>query len=250
MTRFRGWRRRILRPTWVVSAIAIAAAPAFSQQVDSSATQQYDAKAVYVDGQVSRVEGTDLPWALSEGERVRIRQAITTGPNSFARFEVQGGSSFEIFANSRVLFRENASSVGDLIYIEDGRAKVMMVFSADYRLVQRVITPVAVISARANAVITVNQVDDRSTRVDVLEGQVSVQHALLPRGETAIVKAGDAIIVNRDEPISRRVDRGSIYRYALHSVIEAMKVGLIRHIPDKDFQFMRWFTWREEYRTT
>ena len=233
-----------------MSALAIAAVPGYSQQVDSSATQQYDAKAVYVDGQVSRVEGTELPWALSAGERVPVKQAITTGPNSFARFEVQGGSSFEIFSNSKVLFRENASSVGDLIYVEDGRAKVIMVFSADNRLLQRVITPVAVISARANAVVTVSEEDDRSTRVDVLEGQVTVQHALLPRGETAIVKAGDAIIVRRDEPISRRIDRGSIYRYALHSVIEAMKVGLIRHIPDKDFQWMRWLAWREDYPTT
>lgn len=208
--------------------------PAFGQVVDSSANQRYEARAVYVEGRVSRVEGSDLPWALSEGERVPVQQAIVTGPDSFARFEVQGGSSFEIFANSRVLFRRNASVAGDLIYVQDGRAKVIMIFTADNPAVQRVNTPVAVISARANAVVTVTEEDAESTRVDVLEGQVSVQHALLPRGDTAIVKAGDSIIVRRGEPISRKVDRGSLYRYAMRSVVDAVR--LATRIPDKNFQ--------------
>jgi hypothetical protein len=221
----------------VLVSLLLAVIPAFAQLVDSQAAQQYEARATYVEGQVSRVAGKDLPWALSEGETVPVQQAITTGPDSFARFEVKGGSSFEIYANSLVLFRQNAAAAGDLIYIEDGRAKVSMIFAADYRPVQRVITPVAIISARANAVITVSQEDDQSTRVDVLEGQVSVRHALLFRGENAIVKAGDAIIVRRNEPISRKMDRGSLYRYALRSIVDALSVKILRRWTDKDFQF-------------
>ena len=218
--------------------MVLAGMPAAAQQVDSQAAQQYEARAAYVEGQVSRVAGEDLPWALSEGETVRVQQAITTGPDSFARFEVKGGSSFEIFSNSRVLFRQNAAAAGDLIYIEDGRVKVSMIFAADYRPVQRVITPVAIISARANTVITVIQEDDQSTRVDVLEGQVTVRHALLPRGENAIVKAGDAIIVARNEPISRKMDRGSIYRYALRTLVDALSVKILRRWPDRDFRMV------------
>jgi hypothetical protein len=228
--------RKKLRLRLLLSLV-LAGMPAAAQQVDSQAAQQYEARATYVEGQVSRVAGEDLPWALSEGETVRVQQAITTGPDSFARFEVKGGSSFEIFANSRVLFRQNAASAGDLIYIEDGRVKVNMLFAADYRPVQRVITPVAIISARANTVITVIQEDDRSTRIDVLEGQVTVRHALLPRGENAIVKAGDAIIVSRNEPISRKMDRGSIYRYALRTLVDALSVKILRRWPDRDFRF-------------
>ena len=228
--------RKKLRPRLLLSLV-LAGMPAAAQLVDSQASQQYEARATYVEGQVSRVAGEDLPWALSEGETVRMQQAITTGPDSFARFEVKGGSSFEIYANSRVLFRQNAAAAGDLIYIEDGRAKVSMIFAADYRPVQRVITPVAVIWARANAVITVIQEDDQSTRIDVLEGQVMVRHALLPRGENAIVKAGDAIIVTRNEPISRKMDRGSIYRYALRTLVDALSVKILRRWPDRDFHF-------------
>jgi hypothetical protein len=213
------------------------APPARAQQVDSQAAHQYEARATYVEGQVSRVAGKELPWALSEGETVPVQQAITTGPNSFARFEVQGGSSFEIYANSLVLFRENAAAIGDLVYIKDGRVKVIMVFAADYRPVQRVITPVAVISARANAVITVTQDDDEYTRVDVIEGQVNVRHALLPREGNAIVKAGDSIIVERNAPISRKLDRGSLYRYAIRTVVDALAIHIIRRWPDKDFQW-------------
>jgi hypothetical protein len=231
------WRQQEkLRPAWLVSLV-LCGLPTAAQQVDSQIAQQYEARATYVEGQVSRVAGKDLPWALSEGETVPVQQAITTGLNSFARFEVNGGSSFEIFANSRVLFRQNAAAAGDLIYIQDGRVKVIMIFAADYRPVQRVITPVAIISARANAVMTVIQEDDQSTRVDVLEGQVSVRHALLPRGENEIVKAGDAIIVRRNEPISRKMDRGSIYRYALRSIVDALSVKILRRWPERDFQF-------------
>lgn len=230
------WRvREKLWPRWLVSLV-LGGLPAVAQQVDSQIAQQYEARATYVEGQVSRVAGQDLPWALSEGETVPVQQAITTGPDSFARFEVQGGSSFEIFANSRVLFRQNAAAAGDLIYIEDGRVKVIMIFAADYRPVQRVITPVAILSARGNTVITVIQEDDQSTRVDVLEGQVSVRHALLPRGENAIVKAGDAIIVTRNEPISRKMDRGSMYRYALRTLLDALSAKILRRWPDRDFR--------------
>jgi len=230
------WRvREKLWHRWLVSLV-LSGLPAVAQQVDSQVAQQYEARATYVEGQVSRVAGQDLPWALSEGETVPVQQAITTGPDSFARFEVQGGSSFEIFANSRVLFRQNAAAAGDLIYIEDGRVKVIMIFAADYRPVQRVITPVAILSARGNTVITVIQEDDQSTRVDVLEGQVSVRHALLPRGENAIVKAGDAIIVTRNEPISRKMDRGSMYRYALRTLVDALSAKILRRWPDRDFR--------------
>jgi hypothetical protein len=44
---------------------------------------------------------------------------------------------------------------------------------------------------------------------------------LLPKGEAAVVKAEDAILVRPDEPISRRMDRGSLYRYTLKSLKDA-----------------------------
>jgi len=52
-----------------------------------------------------------------------------------------------------------------------------------------------------------------------------------------MVKAGDAIIVTRNEPISRKMDRGSIYRYALRTLVDALSVKILRRWPDRDFHF-------------
>jgi len=61
----------------------------------------------------------------------------------------------------------------------------------------------------------------------VEQGEIFVQHALLPRGSPEIIKAGDAIAVQADEPlISRRLDRGSLYRYAFHSVIKTLGAAI------------------------
>jgi hypothetical protein len=51
-----------------------------------------------------------------------------------------------------------------------------------------------------------------------MEGEVRVQHALRPRSDPTIVRAVDAILVRPDEQISRRVDRGSLYRYTVKSL--------------------------------
>jgi ferric-dicitrate binding protein FerR (iron transport regulator) len=196
--------------------------------------QDNDARATFVAGQVSRVSGQDLPWALSAGERVAVQQMITTGPDGEARFEVTGGTTFEIFSRSRVYFRKNAASAGDLIDIEEGRVKVDIRFGAQRSSVQRVFTETVVITARANASITVAVEDDGTTRVDVQQGQVLVQHALLPNGDATVVKAGDAISVHKNEPISRRIDRGSLYRYVFRSIVDALSVYGAKRIPDHD----------------
>jgi hypothetical protein len=55
-----------------------------------------------------------------------------------------------------------------------------------------------------------------------------VQHRLLPRSEPTIVRAVDAILVREDQQISRRLDRGSLYRYAvrpLHNLWTAVSPG-------------------------
>jgi ferric-dicitrate binding protein FerR (iron transport regulator) len=203
--------------------------------LQGSAPQENDARATYVAGQVSRVSGQDLPWALSAGERVAVQQMITTGPDGLARFEVTGGTTFEIFSRSRVYFRKNAASAGDLIDIEEGRVKVDIRFGPLRSSVQRVFTETVIITARANASITVAVEDDGTTRVDVQQGQVMVQHAVLPSADATIVKAGDAISVHKNEPISRKMDRGSLYRYVFRSIVDALSVYGAKRLPDHDF---------------
>jgi FecR protein len=206
-------------------AILTTAGGAQNSVIDSSAAQAYEARATVVNGQVSRTRD-EQPWALSPGERVPIRQIITTGRDGFAHFEVAGGSYFEIFSNSRVVFRQNAASAGDLLDVVGGRVRVHLQPTMGQSQ-QRIFTPIAIITAQSNqpATVAVAIDEDQNVRIDVTEGEVHVQHTLLPRGEPVLVKAVDAILVQKDEPISHRVDRGSLYRYALKSLKDAFSIN-------------------------
>jgi hypothetical protein len=93
---------------------------------------------------------------------------------------------------------------------------------------QRVFCRIAIITARMPATIALATDEDGNVRVDVLEGEVAVQHALHPRNEPTIVRAIDAIEIEQDEQISRRVDRGTLYRYTVkpwHDLVELLTAG-------------------------
>ncbi len=175
--------------------------------------QQYEAHATAVTGKVSRLRDR-RPWALSTGERVPIQQIITTGGDGYARFEVAGGSTFDIYANSRVVFRQNSAAAGDLLDVLAGRVRIHLQPTPGEPQ-QRIFTPVAVITARQPSTVVMAVDEDDTVRIDVVEGQVRVRHTVLPGNEPVVVKAIDAILVQRDQPISRRVDRGSLYRYTV-----------------------------------
>lgn len=205
--------------------IGIAAAAALYGQnrpIDWSAVQKYEAHATAVSGQVSRLRD-EQPWAVSAGERVPIQQVITTGADGYAHFEVAGGSSFDIFGNSRVVFRQNASSAGDLLDVIAGRVRIHLQPTIG-QLQLRVFCPVAIISTHQPATIAIGIDEDETTRIDVIEGEVRVQHALLPRNEPVLVKAVDAILVQKDQPISHKVERGSLYRYTV-KILSAITPG-------------------------
>lgn len=198
--------------------------------VDSSAMQINEAHATTVTGQVTRIRDAQ-PWALSSGERVPIQQVISTGGDGYARFVVAGGSSFELLANSRIVFRQNMASAGDLLDVVGGRVRIHLQPTPGQPQ-QRVFTPVAIVTATQPAVISVAVDEDDSVRIDVLEGEVRVQHKLLPRNEPTIVRAVDAILVQPNQQISRRVDRGSLYRYTvkpLHNLWSAVTPGHSAH---------------------
>jgi hypothetical protein len=198
--------------------------------VDSSAMQKYEAHATSVTGQVTRIRD-ERPWALSSGERVPIQQVISTGNDGFAHFVVAGGSSFDLFSDSRVVFRQNAASAGDLLDVVAGRVRIHL-HPGPGQEQQRILTPSAAITALEPATVSIAVDEDDTVRIDVLEGEVRVQHTLLPRNAPTIVRAVDAILVQKDQPISRRVDRGSLYRYTvkpLHDLWTAVTPGHAAH---------------------
>lgn len=208
------WELSMRRHSFAVFLCAALVPIACAQSpTDSSAMQPYEARAVEVSGKVTRTLDQQ-PWALSKGERVPVRQVITTGSDGMASFSVAGGSGFDLFGNSKVIFRQNTARAGDLLDVISGRVRVRLRPAAG-QLQQRVFTPIAAISATSPALISVAVDEDTNVRVDVLEGEVRVQHLLLPRNEATLVRAVDAILIERNQQLSRRVDRGSLYRYTV-----------------------------------
>ncbi len=213
--------RTLYCAVWIGVAVA-GAGYGQNPTLDWSAMQAYEAHATVVTGQVSRIRD-EQAWAVSAGERVPVQQVITTGPDGYAHFEVRGGSSFDIFGNSRVVFRQNAATAGDLLDVLAGRVRVHLQPSIG-QLQLRVFCPVAIVSTHQPATIAIGIDEDETVRIDVIEGEIGVQHALLPRNEPVMVKAVDAILVQKDQPISHRVERGSLYRYTV-KILSAITPG-------------------------
>jgi hypothetical protein len=215
------------------------AAAAWSQgtnPADPAATRPFQAYVTEAQGKVS-IDRDNQPWAVAPGGTVSVQQVITTGGDGFARLEVRGGAYFEVYANAHVIFRRNPGNVGDLLDVLSGRVKIHL-SPGPGESQQRVYCRSAIVTAREAATIGVAVDEDNSVRIDVLEGQVAVQHALLPRSAPTIVKAIDAIVVEKDEQISRQIERGTLYRYTLkplHDLFEVLTSGRAARVQEQPF---------------
>jgi ferric-dicitrate binding protein FerR (iron transport regulator) len=184
------------------------------------------AKVIARQGQVSIARDAAL-WAIDVGDNVQARQVIVTGPDGYAAFEVSDGSTFEVFANSQVTFRANSGSLRDLADVWLGRIRVHIQRMGGKPNPNKVHTPTAIISVRGTTFDVEVGDDDETTRVAVEEGQVAVEHRLMPRdGDPRVLNEGDEILVYRNAPLasSRRVDRGRM----LQIMAEAARQILIR----------------------
>ena len=210
----------------VVTCGMASAVRAQSTQAAASPRVQQQAYVTAARGQVSIVRD-EASWAISSGERIPIQRLITTGDDGYARLEVKGGAFFEVYANSRIAFRQNAATSGDLLDVLAGRVRVHL-NPTPGEAQQRVFCAVASIAALLPATIAIAIDEDDTARIDVLEGEVRIQHRIRPRSDPTVVKAIDAILVQRDEQISRRMDRGTLYRYTLkplHDLFSAVTPG-------------------------
>jgi ferric-dicitrate binding protein FerR (iron transport regulator) len=201
-----------------------------ASDIDSSALQKDAALVISASGQVS-TEAKGQEWAVDRAERIWVTKPIFTGADGYARLQVSGGTAFEIFAHTRVLFRNNPGNPRDLLDVETGRVRLRVENSKQQPLPTRVLTPGAVITCHGPALFAIAVDDeDNSTRVDVQQGEVAVRHALIPNSQPVIVRAGDAIAVEADERlISRRLDRGSSYRDAFHTIWKTLESSVPGH---------------------
>jgi len=179
------------------------------------------AKVITLTGQVS-VLRDDSPWVLNVGDSVQPRQIVITGPDGFAVFQVSDGSTFEVFPNARVVFRENPGSWRDLLDVLLGRVKVHIQKLGGQPNYNRVRTPTAVISVRGTIFDVAVEDEDDTTFVSVEEGQVGVQHLLKP-GPERILNEGESIRVFRNQPLAQAaVDKNSVFREVLRRAEQAL----------------------------
>lgn len=193
----------------------------------------YSARVVSATGQVSilkhsdfidvgvRRTNTDL-LSLSVGDPVRVTQTIVTGPDGHATLQVSDGSTIEVFPNSQMVFRKNTGDWKDLLDLLIGKIRVHIEHFGNTPNPNRIMTPTAVISVRGTTFEVSVEEAEETTQVDVVEGTVVVDHALLPTGQVATLHTGDSIRVYKSVPIgSHQVDKSTVARYVLNMLRDA-----------------------------
>ncbi len=190
-------------------------APAPASDPGNSAAQ-----VVSMTGSVSVLKDSQ-PWALYQGSWVQPGKVIVTGPDSFAVFRVASdGSTFEVFPNSKVTFRNTPGNWKDLLDLVLGRVRLHIQKLGGQPNRNRVQTPTALISVRGT-VFDVVMEDEYTTLVSVEEGQVEVRH-LLVASEPRLVNAGEYIRVFKTQPLARNtVDKGSLLQRVMHAAADA-----------------------------
>ena len=149
---------------------------------------------------------------------------IVSGADGHATFQVSDGSTFEVFPNSYVVFRKNAPNWKDLIDVIIGRVKVHIEHIGNLPNNNRIFTPTAVISVRGTTFDVSVDPDGESTLVDVVEGEVVVQHALIG-GNSKTLRTGESITVYRTMPLEARgvMDRGTVIQHAMRALKDALQ---------------------------
>jgi ferric-dicitrate binding protein FerR (iron transport regulator) len=209
--------RKLLAPF----ALAAAVCPmVLKAQFFPSEAGNYAAKAVSVSGRVSVMKDS-VPWAISVGDTVQVQQLIVTGPDGNALFQLSDGSTFQVYPNSEVLFRKTPGDWRDLLDVLVGRIRVQIQHLMGQPNPNRVITPTAVISVRGTTFDVEVDEEGNVTTIEVEDGQVEVQHALLPRDRPTVVNPGDPPLrVYRNEPIANNtpINKSTIFRYVLQAL--------------------------------
>jgi hypothetical protein len=164
--------------------------------------------------------------ALFQGGQVSPGQMIVTGHDGYAKFRVRDGSTFEVFADSQVYFR-NTTSFGDLLNVIIGKVKVFIQHLPNVPNPNNVITPTALISVRGTE-FSVEVIDlDGTTQVAVDEGVVTVKNWKMG-GQTVTLIPGQATTVDPHVPL---VGLGGVKGGVLYRMVKAGEDLLYQGIP-------------------
>jgi hypothetical protein len=187
----------------------------------TAAAQETGAKVIYQVGQVSIADGGYFK-ALSVGDTIKLKQLIVTGPDGYARFEVLSDhSTFEVFSNARVWFRDIPGSWQNLLNVLMGRVKVFIQHAPGIPNSNRVTSPTAVVSVRGTIFDVIVESADGTTYVTVDEGIVDVRNWTAP-GPSVTLRANESVRVYPGQPlVAKQVDKGDVFRRLLYAMREA-----------------------------
>jgi hypothetical protein len=204
------------RTVWLLLA---AAAPAVCQM--QMGVPDNAARVIALNGRVSALLASgESP--LFVGNSVKPQQMIVTGPESYAKFEIADGSTFEVFENSRLVFREHAGSLSDLLNVFIGHVKVYIQRLNGLPNYKQVSSPTAVISVRGTVFDVMVEDDDGTTLVSVEEGEVGVRNQTAA-GDPVTLRPGDSVRVYRNQPLAIHViDKGAAFRTVIKAVQQAL----------------------------
>jgi hypothetical protein len=200
--------------TVLIAALAIVCAPRLAAGDGTTAVLMVQT------GQVSKLTDGRAIEPLYQGVAIHRHELIMTGPDSYAKFQLPDGSTWEVFSNAKVVF-DYVPGVTDFLNVIIGRIKVFIDHSRGPNY-KNVSTPTAVISVRGTVFDVDVQDDDGTTFVTVDEGLVTVKNLTAPGGWTAL-RPGDSITVYRGQQlVGKQVDPHSIYRAAIKSAQQAL----------------------------
>jgi len=185
------------------------------------AIPDHSAKVILQLGQLSALSDGGLR-ALSLGDTLKPQQIVVTGPDGYGQFQVADGSTFEVFANSKVMFRGSVGDLREILNVLIGHVKVYIQHLNGIPNYNHVTSPTAVISVRGTVFEVVVEDEDGTTFVSVDEGAVGVKNETAAGGEV-LLNPGDSIRVFRNQPLQpRAIDRGGIFRNVLRAAEEAV----------------------------
>ncbi|MDE3166347.1 MAG: FecR domain-containing protein [Acidobacteriota bacterium] len=203
------------------AALLVCLPPAHAQSTSKAiAIKQVGSVAVVKDSSSYRT-------AIFLGSQVSPGQTIITGSDGYAVFQVQDGSTFEVFPDSQVTFR-NTMSVGDLLNVVIGKIKVYIQHLPGIPNPNNVSTPTALISVRGTVFSVEVQDGDGTTRVAVEEGMVDVRN-LRMGGKIVRLIPGQETTVDPYAPlIGLGGHRGMILERGLNATLDAIRTIMLQ----------------------
>jgi hypothetical protein len=216
--------RQHLRLVWTLAAVLFAANPLLVSHLSAQlggSDLNGAAKLMSFTGQISWIRGNDL-WALRLGDVIQPQQVIVTGADGYGLFQVSDGSTFEVFPNSKVIFRPNRGDWKDILEVFLGKIRVQIEHVGGLPNNNKVRTPSAVISVRGTIFDVEVEDEDGTTLVLDEEGQVEVRH-LLKAGDPKVLNPGEYIRIFKNEPIARKmVDKAGVLQRAVRVAAEVL----------------------------